>query len=511
METGELIKRTEDRFIYETEDFTIKVNGYLPSDTGSMKVNLLIIGKVLSLKWRGSIDLFEYGQIMRAVGRMFERVDTEQAFLSESLDHALIDLGEQLDEQRLEEIQQNNSNGIMEDGSAELTNEAERDAVAFLSQDDLMDNLGNAIEKSGIVGNRNTVFTAFIIAISHLLPKPLHAIISGSSGMGKSHTLHSVFNLIPQEMLVRVTRITNKSLYNYKDGDLTNKLFAIEDYDGLEEDAELALRELQSSGYLGSSTVEKVRYGNELRAKLKRLKTHMSTLTTTTRTELRDDNESRSIVLGIDESEEQTRRIIDYQNSKFTGKVDKEVERAIQKDIRNVVRKLKQVPVVNPYADKLRLPFGGSLLRRLNEHLNIFITVVTLLHQYQRPLNAEGKLESTIKDIEIAVELLLDAIILKRDYLDSSTRQFFEELKDYVEEHKQGTESFTFKQRDIREYTGKSAANVKKHLRLLHELEYVRASGNANKGFDYEVVYNAGLETIRTEVKETLYEQIQEL
>lgn len=508
--TNELNIISEQRIHYENDDFTVLVNGYLPADTSSMKVNLKIMGRVISLNWRCKVDLFEYSHIERVVNMLFEEIDDEQQFLAEELNQFLIELGEKLDEYRMKEILAE-ENDVIEDGSDELSNEAEREAVEFLQQQDLMLNLGNAIETSGVVGNQNTVLAAFIIAISFLLKKPLHAIISGSSGMGKSHLLHAALDLIPQEVIVRTTVITKRYFNHFKTGDLTNKVFVIEDFDGLDEEAELALRELQSSGYIGTSSVEQSRYRNELRSRTKSVKSHMSTLTTTTSMDLRDDNESRSIILGIDESMEQTIRINEYQQRKFAGEVDTSLEQSAKKDIRNVVRKLKPMKVVNPYASKINLPISGVQLRRLNEHLNSFITAVTLIHQYQRDVDEEERLVSTVKDIEIAIEILFDSIIVKLDYLNSSTRQFYEELKDYVQERKRGTERFFFLQRDIREYTKRSKSTVSKYLQELVELEYLTAIGNANKGFKYEIVFDADMEAARREIKEGLIKQIKEL
>ena len=511
MENIKLNIITDQKIRIETDDFNIDVNGRLPLDGSSMKVNILINGVTVTLKWRGTIDLFEYSHISKHVSRLFEEIDQDQKFLSNTLESLLIALGESLEEHRTQEMLEEDTSGIVEDGSDELDNAAEKEAVTFLQQEDLITNVGEAISCSGIVGNQNTSMAAFLIAISFLLKKPLHGIIQGASCSGKSHILHGVLSLVPQEVLVQATRVTSKSFYNYRDQDLVNKLLVIEDLDGLDEDGEFALREMQSSGFLSSSTVEKSRYRNDLRSKIKKIKTHFSTLATTTNSEIVDDNESRSIILGVDESEEQTQRVVNYQSQKHAGIIDTQREQDTKKELRNVVRKLKSIPVVNPYADKVKLPFTGTILRRLNEQLNYFITAVTLLHQYQRETNDEGKLVTTVKDITEAVEIMFESIILKRDDLDSSTRQFYDELQAFVQLKKKGTASFKFLQREVREYLGRSKANTSKYLRLLTELEYVKATGNANKGFVYEVVYDADMASVRTKVKESLHKQIQEL
>ena len=53
-----------------------------------------------------------------------------------------------------------------------------------------------------------------------------------------------------------------------------------------------------------------------------KVQSHFASLMATTKTEVYTDNESRSIVIGIDESDQQTRRIIEYSNRLRAGLID---------------------------------------------------------------------------------------------------------------------------------------------------------------------------------------------
>lgn len=499
---------TDQKTIYNTDDFVIDVNGYLPYDGSSMKVNLKVRGVNVGIRWRGTIDLFEYNQISKQVEKLFEDLDVKH--LANTLEATLIELGELLDEHRIQQALEEDSSGINLDGSHELTNAAEKEAVEFLEQDDLIDNLGNAIESSGVIGNHNAALAAFLVGVSFHLKKPLHAIVQGTSGAGKSHIIEGVANLIPQESTVRITRATSKSFYNYRDKDLQGKLLIIEDLNGLDEEGEFALREMQSAGFLSSSTVTKGRFNNDPRSKVKTVRVHFSTLATTTSNNIVYDNESRSIMLGVDESQSQSEKVVEYQNQRHAGKVDGKKEEEIRTDIRNVVRKLKPMSIVNPFAGQIKLPFEGLILRRLNQQLNNFIEVVVLLHQYQRDIDDEGRLVAILKDVTTAIDIMFDSIILKVDDLDSSVRQFFEELKLYVEAEKKkaGDNVVTFKERDIREQLKRSKAHTSRYLKVLHELEYLERSGHPNKGFEYELVYAADIKAKRKQVLDDLQKQI---
>jgi uridine kinase len=83
------------------------------------------------------------------------------------------------------------------------------------------------------------------------MKKTLHVVVQGSSGSGKTHLIKKIADLMPQERVKRFTRISEKSFYNYGEYDLVNRLIVLEDYDGMKEEAEFALRELQSNEKLG--------------------------------------------------------------------------------------------------------------------------------------------------------------------------------------------------------------------------------------------------------------------
>jgi DNA primase len=86
--------------------------------------------------------------------------------------------------------------------------------VDFLKQKKLLQELNKLIEKSGIIGEENSRLLLFIIASSYKTKSPLHAIVQGSSGSGKTHLISKIADLILQEDVLRFTRITESSLYN---------------------------------------------------------------------------------------------------------------------------------------------------------------------------------------------------------------------------------------------------------------------------------------------------------
>ncbi|MEC3874443.1 toprim domain-containing protein [Chryseobacterium salviniae] len=378
-------------------------------------------------------------------------------------------------------------------------------AAEFLQQKDLLKNLNQLIEKAGIIGEENSRLLLFLITISYLNKSPLHGIVQGSSGSGKTHIISRIADLMPQEDVLRFTRITESSLYNWGEFDLFQKIIIIEDLDGLKEDALYALREFISNQVLRSSVTIKDKKGNN-KSSHKIVKGQFSSLSATTKGETYEDNMSRSFLLAVDESKEQTQRIIEYQNRRNAGEIDRnEQEKAIG-FIQKLVRNLKHYEVINPFATKLNLPEKVHKIRRLNEMYQAVIKQVTFINQYQREVK-NGYLITEIEDIEQATEVLFESIVLKVDELDGSLRQFYERLKKYVKNENQ-----EFILREIRQEFNISKTQMFRYIQALTELDYIKQTGGfSNKGIKYKISYWDNHQKLRSEIKEFLSEQIRQL
>jgi hypothetical protein len=383
-------------------------------------------------------------------------------------------------------------------------------SIDFLKRKYLLKNLNQEIGKAGIVGEENSRLLLFLITISYVNKNPLHALVQGSSGSGKTHIISRIADLMPPEDVLRFTRITESSLYNWGEFDLFQKIIIIEDLDGLKEDALYALREFISNQILRSSVTIKDKKGNN-KSSHKIVKGQFSSLSATTKGETYEDNMSRSFLIAVDESKEQTQRIITYQNKRNAGEIDPEESQRTILFIQQLVRNLKYYDVINPYATKLNLPEKVHKIRRLNEMYQAVIKQVTFLNQYQRKLTKDNQLITEIEDIEQATEVLFESIVLKVDELDGSLRQFFERLKKYVKSKKSGEEQ-EFILRDVRQYLAVSKTQIFRYMQTLTELEYVKQTGGyLNKGIKYKISYWDNYQKLRTEIKDFLMRQIEEL
>lgn len=374
--------------------------------------------------------------------------------------------------------------------------------IDFLKQNNLLQEINKLIEQSGIVGEANSRLLLFIIASSYKTKQPLHAIVQGSSGSGKTHLISKIADLIPQEDVLRFTRITESSLYNWGEYDLVNKLLIIEDLDGLKEEALFAMRELISNQRLSSSVSIKDKKGN-IKSVKKEVKGVFSSLSATTKGEIYEDNMSRSFLLAVDESQDQTDKIINYQNRRIAGEINENTQEKAKEQLQKILRALKVEEVQNPYATQIQLPENVHKKRRLNEMFQSIIKQITIINQYQRKTQ-NNKLVTQIEDVENAVEILFESIILKIDELDGSLRQFFEKLK-----KKFKTDDFT--RFEAMESTGFKKTQLQYYINQLVQLEYIKQYGHGNKGYKYKIFHFDDIQNVRKKLKDHFIQQIKAL
>ncbi|MGJ5676860.1 MAG: toprim domain-containing protein, partial [Nostochopsis sp.] len=489
------------KIIYRTITANYYVKGGLRNEADSMRVSLDIEHPQNGRKSRSKLDLYEDKQVERIAREAAEKLQLRADLIQ-------LDL-EQFTE--LLEQHREKSNAPKETAQIEsnITLHYGKQAIDFLSKPNLIKRWNELIGKAGVIGEENSRIFLMGIAITHKMREPLHALIQGSSGSGKTHLMAKVYNFIPQADKKNFTRVTEGSLYNYGMYDLQNKLICIEDLDGMKEEAQFAFRELQSKGMIISSTSTKDDNGN-ISAQEKTVYGPIASMSCTTKGEIYEDNMSRCFIIAVDESLEQSRKVIQYQNQKASGQIDEQKERQCTEFIQTMVTLLKSYDVINPYADKVHLPEEAHKIRRLNGLYQAFVKAITLMHQYQRRKDERGRLISEKEDLQTAAEIMFESILLKVDELDGSLRQFYEQLKAYIKT--KGNDHYEFSQREVRQVLHVSKTQLHRYLHDLEQLEYIRQSGGyANRGFNYKVLYWDNIAALRAKVKRHLQGQLDQL
>ncbi len=453
------------------------------------------MSKTITLK----VDLYDYTQVEKACKLVAEKLGLRKDLVEKDLDQ-LMQLLEYYRDQALHKSKGQEAKKI-----AVPTATAGK-CIEFLKSEKLIEKFNELIGKAGIVGEETNRILLFIIASSYKMPDTLHALIQGSSGSGKTRLLKIISQLMPEEDVKRYTRVTDNSFYNQDEYFFVHKLVCFEDLDGLKEDAQLAVRELQSNEILISSTSLKDANGS-ITGGERIVRGPIASLACTTKGEVYEDNVSRSFLIAVDESKTQTLKVIEYQNNEAAGLVSKEEQKRVKLFVQNCIRLLKPYRVINPYANKIKLPQTAHKIRRLNELYQSFVRQITLLNQCKRKQDAQGRLISEKEDLQTACDILFESIVLKVDELDGSLRQFFERLKDHL-----GDKHDEFTQREIRQALNLSRSQCSRFFIQLEKLEYLSSyhSGNRRK-VTYKIDYWDNYAKLRAEIKDSLTMQIQSL
>jgi hypothetical protein len=494
---------TPNKIIFESLTARYIIKGSLCKQLDKMLVSLDVQHLETGIKYRTRLDLYEEKQTRKEAREAAEKLELRSDLVETDLSQ-LCDLLEELRDNELQQSKEENNRDALPD----LPTQAK--CKAFLQRENLIQNLNELIGQSGIVGEANSRLFLFVIATSHRMPDTLHALIQGSSGSGKTHLLSRIAELMPSERVVKFTRVTENSFYNYDEYFFKGKLICLEDIDGLKEEALFAWRELISNNQLSSSTSQKDENGN-IRSAQRIVRGPMASICATTHGAIYEDNMSRLFIIAVDESSEQTTRIMNYQKQKAAGLIDAEKEKEATELLQNIVRMLKPCKAVNPFAYQIHLPEKAHKIRRLNELYLAFVKQVTIINQYQRKRDEQGRIITETEDLQVANEIMFDSIFLKVDELDGSLRQFYEELKSHIKT-KPNPEQYEFMQREIRHALNISKSQLQRYLSDLIELEYIQQMGGyQNRGYKYKILWWDDIAKLREDVKEYLKNQIDRL
>jgi len=500
---------TPNKITYETQTARYIIKGSLPKTFDRMGVSLDVQHLETGTKYRCRLDLYEEKQARKEAREASEKLGLR----GDLVENDLSQLTGLLEEYRDNQLQQTTGET---NNDKPLTLAVQAQTKAFLSEPPsetvkpLIWRFNDLIGQSGIVGEENNRIFLFVIASSHKMKGTLHALIQGSSGSGKTHLLSKIAALMPSERVVKFTRVTENSFYNYDEFFFKNKLVCLEDIDGLKEEALFAWRELISNNQLSSSTSQKDENGN-IRSAQRIVRGPMASICATTHGAIYEDNMGRLFIIAVDESQEQTKRIMDYQKQKAAGLIDAGKEKEATELLQNIVRMLKPCKVVNPFAYQIHLPEKAHKIRRLNELYLAFVKQVTIINQYQRKKDAQGRTITETEDLLTANEIMFDSIFLKVDELDGSLRQFYESLKGHIKT-KSNPEQYEFMQREVRHALNISKSQLQRYINDLVELEYLQQMGGyANRGYKYKILWWDDIAKLREDVKEYLRNQIDKL
>ena len=443
-----------------------------------MRATLKVQASHLSI--RHNLDLYNDTQVEKLIRKVAERLEIGTSVAAS----ALQDLTDQLENYRLEEIENQNQ---VEDKRKLLSPQEIKAAKEYLSAPNLMERTKEDIGSAGVIGEETNRLLMYLIFTSRKRESPLHVISLGASGIGKTHLQEKVSALIPDEDKLEITSLSGNAFYYFGQQELRNKLILIEDLDGA-EDVLYPLREIKSKKQVTKTVVIKNTKG-ETRTVTLKVEGPVCVSGCTTKESIYEDNANRSFLIYIDESKEQDTKIMDYQRKLSAGKIDLAEQWKTAEAFRDMQRILQPVQVRNPYAEMLRIPEEVFKPRRSNAHYLAFIEAVTFYHQYQREKchdqdTGEEYIETTIEDIAEANKLMKEVLIRKSDPLNAACRKYLEWLKMWCKTE----EKSSFTNKDIRQALRINPSNQKRYMVHLQAYDYVKkVQGEKGKTHHYEI------------------------
>jgi DNA primase len=443
-----------------------------------LKVNILVSrGDLFHVD---TLDLYSDRQRAALIKRASEELQLKEETVRRDLGRVLMQLEKLQDEQIRKALS-------LAKAEPEMSEQERAEALALLRDPKLLDRILEHFEACGTVGEEINKMIGYLACVSRHLDTPLAVVVQSSSAAGKSSLMDAVLAFVPEEERIQYSAMTGQSLYYMGEMDLKHKVLAIVEEEGASR-AAYALKLLQSEGVLSIASTGKDPSTGKLVTHQYRVEGPVMMFLTTTAIDLDEELLNRCLVLAVNEEREQTQAIHRLQRERQTleGIVRKQKRQALVKLHQNAQRLLKPLFVVNPYALDLTFPDNRTRLRRDHSKYLSLIGAIALLHQHQRPVQiAHGVsyVEATREDIATADRLMKELLARSLDELPPQTRKLLTLIAQMVN----GKEGFLFSRRQVREYTGWGATQIRIHIDRLHELEYLIVHrGGRGQTFLYE-------------------------
>ena len=367
--------------------------------------------------------------------------------------------------------------------------EADRQvAMNFGQRDDLMDAILSDYESLGYVGEQDNKLLCYLTASSRLFSKPLSSMVISSSGAGKSALVQQTLCFMPDESTYQLTSLSAKALFYKGENSLQGKILSLEEDRGA-DNASYAIRQLISSNKLTVEATIRDQLDGKIKTQTNTVRCQTAVFVTSTNPDTDPETKSRFFILHVDESEQQTARILQLQkDSRSLANLGKTIDReAIISKHQNFQRILKPYHIVNPYVEELQLLQSNNRLaarRNFPKYLTL-IDTICLIRQFQKEVkshNGIAYLEVDSYDMETARRLFTHVIDNSISELNSHSRELLSLLKSKFT-------SVEFTRKDIRAFTNWSFIKVRRAFEGLmkHEL-LTLSSGGRGKVHCYKLV-----------------------
>lgn len=492
------VEHKEGKYTFTFKEVTYRVAGVKEVFISNLRVN--IKAEKESKNYLDNVDLYS----ARSRNGFTERLATTLDVPSIQIEKEIVQIIEFLESVR--------DKALVEDEETEivLTASDKELGLSFLKNPNMFDEIVNDTDTLGYVGEALNKKLIYLAASSRLLDDPISVTVISESASGKSYLIDTIKKLIPEEDVISMTTLSEQALNYLPEDALINKFMVMGE--AVHSDViDYQIREMLSSKELSRMVTTKDEKSGKMTTKTVRKDVVVSTVMSSTQTDINPENASRVFVINTDESVEQTRRIHSKQREKYSLKRYK----SKTTDIPNIIRKhksaqrmLKNYLIVNEFVEHLTFPDSLMRTRRDHERFIDLISTVCFLRQYQKEVQTEiidgDSVKYIICDIEdyrIASEIMRGILSATLINLPKGALTLYEEIRKLCKSmaDAQGVDptEIGLTQREIRESTGLPQMFVKRNIKELADYEYIKKpSLTRGKRGSYHLVRDEDLNLI---------------
>ncbi len=337
--SSDIIQEIENGFLFQFPHLNYRTIGNFSEYTMTMKLNIKVYNQ--NEVFVDSIDLYKNRDRQNFIYNVMDKFNIRDQLQLENDLNQIIEIIEKHKEKKEKEKKR---------VKPELTEYQKDIGLRFLQNPDLVDEIEEDYTKLGYVRERKNKILLYLVMTSRLMDNPLHAIIISRSGAGKSLLAEVTEELCPPEDLESISDLSAQALFYYGKDELKHKFIVIGEKEG-SAGSDYPLRELISKKSITKAIPMKDPVTGQMKTVSIKVEGPISFVETTTSGEINPENLNRCFVIGIDESEEQTKLIHDLQRKNYTiqGYLQKrDLDKIIAKHI-YTQRLLKKVQTFNPY------------------------------------------------------------------------------------------------------------------------------------------------------------------
>ena len=308
--------------------------------------------------------------------------------------------------------------------AAEIKDAAAREkALELLQSPDFFNKMISVTKRMGLVGETLNALVVYVVGVSRLLAKPLCLFIKGASSAGKNCLADTVLALFPQSEQQNLTSASLRS-WNYMGDRLQHKIVYVaerNEQSGHVHPVRLLISENELIHWVT------VKRDGQFIQERQVTKGPIASISTTTRDEVEVDDETRHVSVWMDESPEQTTRIVRQALIERQTLADDELK--AWHEVQRLLEERAGFPIEFPSWFPSIADFVGNDDVRVRRYFPAFLQAcktVALIRSFKRneeELRKEGKI--TVKFTDFAIAALIFAPVFAKS-LDQASEQEFE-------------------------------------------------------------------------------------